>query len=157
MTVQHLRLMAVAPITAATLLVALYSGLETLGYHVLTDRPLNLAEAVLDDDPPAVMRQLYAGVSAVDHYDIGADLLIAAHGRMTPLEAATVKDRAPLLDLLLRQGVPLDHATRAHLLCLAARANARDVATRLAQPGVEPVCGPEADRVLPVPATAGGR
>ena len=42
MTVQHLRLMAVAPITAATLLVALYSGLETLGYHVLTDRPLNL-------------------------------------------------------------------------------------------------------------------
>lgn len=154
MTVTQLRLIAAAPIVGATLLVAVYSGLELLGARVLADRPLNLAEAVMDDDPPAVMRQLYAGASAVDRYDIGADVLIVPHGRMTPLEAATVKDRAPLLKLLLRQGVPLDAATRVHLLCLAGRANARDVAAVLAAPGVEPVCGEEADRVLPSPAGA---
>jgi hypothetical protein len=150
-TVRDLRLLAAAPIAGATLLVAIYSGLERLGYRVLTDRPLNLAEAVFDDDPPEVMRQLYAGVSAVDRYEIGADLLIVPHGRMTPLEAAAVKDRAPLLALLLRQGVPLDDETRAHLLCLAGRANARDVAALLARPGTGAVCGSEADLVLPVP------
>lgn len=156
MTVRHLRLIAVAPLVGATLLVAVFTGLEVMGWHVLTDRPLNLAEAVFDDDPPALMRQLYAGVSAVDRYDIGSDLLLAPHGRMTPLEAATVRDHAPLFQLLLRQGVPLDGATRAHLLCLAGRANAREMTAVLAQPGVEPVCGAEADRVLPLPA-AGGR
>ncbi|MGE0391943.1 MAG: hypothetical protein AB7I25_01605 [Vicinamibacterales bacterium] len=156
MTPLHLRLIAAAPIVAATLAVAVYTGLEALGFHVLTDRPLNLAEAIVDDDPPAAMRQLYSGVSPLDRYDIGHDVLRVPHGRMTPLEAATVGDRAPILELLLRQGVPVDRATRAHLLCLAGRANARDVATLLARPGVEPACGPEADRVLPLPA-AGGR
>lgn len=155
MTARRLPFVVAAPVVAATLLVAVYAGLESLGYHVLTDRPLNLAEAIVDDDPSSVMRQLYAGASAVDRYDVGADLLLVPHGRMTPLEAAVVKDRAPLLQLLLRQGVPLDGTTRAHLLCLADRANARDVAAILARPGVGPVCGGEADQVLPLPAAGG--
>ncbi len=160
MTNQQMRVLVAAPIVAATLLVAVYSALETLGYHVLTDRPLNLAEAVAEDDPPSVMRQVHSGASLVARYDIGNDLLVLPHGRMTPLEAAVVRDRAEILKLLLRQGVPLDDATRAHLLCLAGRAKARDVATLLARPGVEPVCGPEADGVLPgvdANAAAGGR
>jgi len=150
-----MRMLVSAPVVAATLLIGIYSALEMAGCYVLTDRPLNLAEAVIDDDPPAVMRQLYAGVSAVDRYEVGSDVLRRPHGPMTPLEAAAVGDRASLLGLLLRQGVPLDGATRAHLLCLAGRARAGDVLKMLEQPGVEPACGPEADRVLPDPALGG--
>jgi len=156
----QMRLVVAAPIAAATLLVAMYTGLEMLGFHVLTDRPLNLAEAVIDDDPPAVMRQLFAGVSPVERYDIGEDVFRPPHGRMTPLEAAVVRDHASLLGLLLRQGVPLDRATRAHLLCLAGRTGAKDVLKVLEQPGVAAVCGPDADRVLPgfaAGAGSGGR
>ena len=160
MTPSRMRVVAAGPIAAATLLVAVYSGLETMGCHVLTDRPLNLAEAVIDDDPPAVMRQLFAGVSPVERYDIGDDVFRPPHGRMTPLEAAVVRDHASLMGLLLRQGVPLDRATRGHLLCLAGRTGAKDVLKVLEQPGVAAVCGPDADRVLPgvaADAGSGGR
>jgi hypothetical protein len=137
------------------MLVAIYSVTEMLGGRPLTDRPLNIAEAIIDDDPPAVMRQLYTGVSPIARYDVGADVFLRPHGPMTPLEAATVRDRAGLLELILRQGVPIDAPTRAHLLCLAARAGSKDVLTILEQPGSGPVCGPEADRVLPA-LPAGG-
>lgn len=151
MTGARVRWLAAAPIVGATLLVAVYTGLQGLGYHLLTDRPLNLAEAIAEDDPPEVRRQIHGGASLVARYDIGNDLLVFPHGRMTPLEAAAVRDRPELLKLLLRNGVPLDDPTRAHLLCLARRANARDALAVLLRPGIEPACGPEADQVLPEP------
>jgi hypothetical protein len=149
MTTRQLRRLACAPIVTATLLVAVYTVAEVLGGRPLTDRPLNLAEAVADDDPPAVMRQLSAGMSPLERYDVGGDILQRPHGRMTPLEAAAVRDRSGIMELLLRHGVPLDAETRGRLLCLAGRVHARDVIALLERPGAGPRCDEQADAVLP--------
>ncbi len=70
---------------------------------------------------------------------------------MTPLEVAALRDRAPLMDLIFRHGVPLDGETRAHLLCIAGRAGARDVLALLDRPGAVPVCSARVDTIIPAP------
>ena len=156
MTTQRLTLMlAAGPIVLASLLAAIYAVTEQAGMPLLTDRAMNPAELVMEDDPPGLIRRLRAGDSPVATYDMGGDVLVPPARRMTPMEAAAYRDRGSMLDLLEREGVPVDDATRAHLLCIAERMGSKDVLVMLARPGVTAVCGPRADDVAPLPAGAG--
>ncbi len=152
MTERMVRWLAAGPVVAATVLVAVYTGFELLGFRPLTDRPLNVAEAVVEDDPPQVVRLLRAGGDSLARYPIGNDLMRPVPRRsITPMEAAALRDRAGILGLLMARGLPIEDADRAHLLCIAGRAHAKDVLTLLAQPGIEAVCGPDADEVIAAP------
>ncbi|MEQ1895980.1 MAG: hypothetical protein ABL971_01175 [Vicinamibacterales bacterium] len=156
LTHQRLTLtLAAGPIVLALLLVVFYVVTEQAGMRLLTDRALNPAELVIEDDPPGLIRRLRAGDSPVATYDVGSDVLARSARRMTPMEAAAYRDRGSMLDLLVREGVPDDDAMRAHLLCIAERMGSRDVIAMLSRPGVTAVCGPRADAVAPLPAGAG--
>ena len=158
MTNQQATLMlAAGPIVLATLIAVVYALTEQAGMPLLTDRAMNPAELVFEDDPPGLIRRLRAGDSPVAMYDMGRDVLAPPPRRMTPMEAAAYRDRGSMLGLLEREGVPLDEATRAHLLCIAERTGSKDVIAMLARPGVSAVCGARADQVAPVlaPTPAG--
>ena len=158
MTNQQATLMlAAGPIVLASLLTVVYALAEQAGLPLLTDRVLNPAELVVEDDPPALIRRLRAGDSPVAAYDMGSDVLAPPTRTMTPMEAAAYRDRGSMLNLLVREGVPVDDATRAHLLCIAERTGSKDVIAMLARPGVSAVCGARADHVAPVlaPTPAG--
>ena len=144
--------LAAGPIVLATLLAVVYALTEQAGMPLLTDRAMNPAELVMEDDPPGLVRRLRAGDSPVAVYDMGRDVLAPPARRMTPMEAAAYRDRSSMLGLLEREGVPVDDATRAHLLCIAERMGSKDVLAMLARPGVTAVCGPRADHVAPVSA-----
>lgn len=151
MTERQLRFIAAGPVVAATLCVAIYAGLERLGHPIFASRPVNLAEAVANDDPATVLRLSHEGASLLDVYAVRGDVLITPAAHATPLEVAALRDRAPLIRLLERSGVVVDDRLRAHLLCIARRAHANDVLTLLAKPGVEAMCGPDADEVIAAP------
>jgi hypothetical protein len=148
---------AVGPVLLATFLVAGYTAAELVGMRPLTDRPLNLAEAVADDDPPTVMRRLYAGDSPVAMYHVGADVLGPPARWITPMEAAALANHGPLVTLLIRRGVPVNGHTRAHLLCLAERARAQEVIAALARSDLVPACGPRADELIPAVTSGAAR
>lgn len=152
MTERQLRLIAAGPVVAATLCVAIYVGLEMLGHPIFASRPVNLAEAVANDDPATVLRLRHEGASLVDVYHVRGDVLITPAAEATPLEVAALRDRAQIIRLLERSGVVVDDQLRSHLLCIAERAASRDVLALLRSPGVVPVCGPEADRVVRAPS-----
>lgn len=144
--------LAAGPIVLATVLAVVYALTEQAGMPLLTDRAMNPAELVMEDDPPGLIRRLRAGDSPMAVYDMGPDVLAPPVRRMTPMEAAAYRDRSSMLGLLEREGVPVDDATRAQLLCIAERMGSKDVLAMLARPGVTAVCGPRADHVAPVPA-----
>ncbi len=148
--------LAAGPIVLATLLAVVYAATERAGMPLLTDRAMNPAELVMEDDPPGLVRRLRAGDSPVAAYDMGSDVLAPPVRRMTPMEAAAYRDRGSMLGLLEREGVPVDDATRAHLLCIAERMGSKDVIAMLARPGVTAVCGARADIIAP-PSAGGGR
>ena len=156
MTNERMTLMlAAGPIVLASLLAVVYAITEQAGMPLLTDRAMNPAELVMEDDPPGLIRRLRAGDSPVATYDMGGDVLVPPARRMTPMEAAAYRDRGSMLDLLEREGVPVDDAMRAHLLCIAERMGSKDVLALLSRPGVTAVCGPRADEVAPVAPGAG--
>lgn len=147
--------LAAGPIVLASLLAVVYAVTEQAGLPLLTDRALNPAELVMEDDPPGLIRRLRAGDSPVAAYDMGRDVLAPPRRTMTPMEAAAFRDRGSILNLLVREGVPVDEAMRAHLLCIAERMGSKDVLAMLSRPGVTAVCGARADAVAPLPAGAG--
>ncbi len=115
------------PVVGAIAGTLLFVAGECAGLRPFAKRELTVAEAAAEGDAPAMMRQVYGGSSPLDRYAVQSDVLAGANGeRFTPLEAAAMANRAAIIDVLERWGVPIDDAERARLACLAEARHAGD-------------------------------
>jgi hypothetical protein len=127
---------------AATLgmLAALGVGVDPL-WRV---EPVTLAEAAALEDNAEVMRLIGLGANVNGASRVRPNVLAERELTLTPIEAAVAAERADMVQLLLDQGVRLDPALWARLMCHAESAGADDVTALLEpqRPGeTQLICG----------------
>ncbi|MEQ1912516.1 MAG: hypothetical protein ABMA15_27100 [Vicinamibacterales bacterium] len=130
------------PIVVGILLTLVFALAECAGLRPFARRPVSVAEAAALDDAPELLRQLHGGANPLARYLVGTDVIPGPVPQsLTPLEAATARDRPGIIGLIERWGVPIDDRERAHLLCVAEQAGATQAAEVLKRDGVTSSCG----------------
>ena len=135
-----LGLLAALPGLLATVAVLVFSGLELAGRTPSSaGTPRNIAEATAAGAPSEVLRFLRAGDDPSRIWPIRPDFISSTMTSVTAFEAAVISRRAPMLELLAREGALVDTQASQHLACLAVDLSARDMLDALSS-GRTPDC-----------------
>lgn len=132
------------PVLAATAWVVGFAVLETVAGETPLSRgtPRNIAEAAGMTDAGEFLRLRAQGQDATWIYDIRPEVISSQVLRVNALEAAVWSRQIALVELVDREGLIPDAATRRELACLAEDIGASEIAHRLAPEPAETPCDP---------------
>ena len=145
-----LGLLAAGPGVLATIGVLVFSGLELAGRTPSSPGAArNIAEATAASAPSDVLRFLRAGEDPNRIWPVRQNITSSTMTSLTAFEAAIVSRRAPMLELLAREGALVDTEAWQHLACRAIDLAATELVDQLSL-GRKPECqyGAAIERVL---------
>jgi len=141
--------LAAAPVAAGLVVTLLFVAAESAGLRPFARAAMTPSEAAAAGEAHVLVRLLHEGASPLARYPVGTDIIEGPTPQvLTPLEAAAVRDQGAIVRLLEAR-VPIDHAERVRLVCLARQAGARDTAAALDRDGLD--TSPAACRQAGVP------
>jgi hypothetical protein len=98
-----------------------------VGYTAATSQGLTLSEAAALRDRAELVRLIRAGGDARARSRVRGGIIREREYVLTPLEAATATQRGDVVELLVREGVPLDESSFPTVYCIAARSEFEDI------------------------------